>query len=223
MTVAENIAIVPELLGWSRPEIAARVDELLALVALDPALYRARRPAELSGGQQQRVGVARALAARPALLLMDEPFGAVDAVVRTSLQDELRRIQRTLGTTILFVTHDVDEALRLADRLVIFSAGHVVQEAAPLETLAHPATPYVAELLETRDVLRRADLIPARVAAHANGLRGQGSIAADVPLRDALNALLAGADRLDVVEDGKRIGSLGFEDIRRALGAGGRP
>jgi osmoprotectant transport system ATP-binding protein len=223
MTVAENIAIVPELLGWSRPQIAARVDELLALVALEPALYRARRPAELSGGQQQRVGVARALAARPALLLMDEPFGAVDAIVRTSLQDELRRIQRTLGTTILFVTHDVDEALRLADRLVIFSAGRVVQEAAPLETLVHPATAYVAELLETRDVLRRADLMPARSAARANGLRGQGSIAAELPLRDALNALLAGADRLDVVEDGKRIGSLGFEDIRRALGAGGRP
>jgi osmoprotectant transport system ATP-binding protein len=222
MSVAENVAIVPELLGWSRGEIAARVDELLALVSLDPKIYRDRRPEELSGGQQQRVGVARALAARPALLLMDEPFGAVDAVVRTSLQDELREIQRTLGTTILFVTHDVDEALRLAGRLVVMSAGRIVQDAAPLETLVHPATPYVAALLETGDVLRRADLLPVRLAARPNAAAGQGSIAAELPLRDALNALLAGADRLDVLEDGKRIGSLAFEDVRRALGANGK-
>ncbi len=219
MSVAENVAIVPELLGWSRAEIAARVDELLALVALDPATYRDRRPNELSGGQQQRVGVARALAARPPLLLMDEPFGAVDAVVRTSLQDEMRRIQRTLGTTILFVTHDVDEALHLADRLVILSAGRVVQEAAPLETLIRPATPYVVELLQTRDVLQRADLMPARLAAQPDAPAGGGSISADLPLREALNALLAGPNRLDVVDAGKRIGSLDFEDIRRALGA----
>jgi osmoprotectant transport system ATP-binding protein len=222
MTVAENIAIVPELLGWNPAEVAARVDELLALVSLDPASYRERRPAELSGGQQQRVGVARALAARPALLLMDEPFGAVDAVVRTSLQDELRRIQRTLGTTILFVTHDVDEALRLADRLVIMSAGRIVQDATPLESLAHPATPYVVDLLDTGDVLQRASLLPSRLAAQANAPAGEGSIAGDLPLSDALNALLAGADRVNVVEDGKRIGSLAFEDIRRALRANGK-
>jgi osmoprotectant transport system ATP-binding protein len=222
LSVAENVAIVPELLGWSRGEIAARVDELLALVSLEPGIYRDRRPEELSGGQQQRVGVARALAARPTLLLMDEPFGAVDAVVRTSLQAELRRIQRTLGTTILFVTHDVDEALHLADRLVVMSAGRIVQNATPLETLIHPATPYVAALLETGDVLRRADLLPARIAARPNASAAQGSIAAELPLRDALNALLAGADRLDVLENGKRIGSLAFEDVRRALGANGK-
>jgi osmoprotectant transport system ATP-binding protein len=222
MSVAENIAIVPGLLGWSRDRIADRVDELLALVSLDPATYRARRPSELSGGQQQRVGVARALAARPALLLMDEPFGAVDAVVRASLQDEMRRIQQTLGTTILFVTHDVDEALRLADRLVIMAAGRIVQDDAPLAALVHPATPYVAELLETHDVLRRADLLPVRLAAQPNALRGQTSIAAGLPLRAALNALLAGSDRLDVIENGQRIGSLAFEDVRRAIGGNGR-
>jgi len=112
MTVAQNVAIVPGLLGWDASRIAARVDELLDLVRLDPARYRERLPRELSGGEQQRVGVARALAAEPPLLLMDEPFGAVDAIVRLALQDETLRIHRALGTTILFVTHDVDEALQ---------------------------------------------------------------------------------------------------------------
>ncbi len=220
MTVAENVAIVPGLLGWSRTETAARVDELLALVSLEPARYRDRRPGALSGGEQQRVGVARSLAARPPLLLMDEPFGAVDAVVRATLQDEVRRIQRTLGTTILFVTHDVAEALRLADRLVVMSAGSIVQDAAPLATLVHPATPYVAELLDAEDVLRRADLLPARSAARQGGAPGEASIDAGVPLRDALNALLAGANRLTVIEEGVPIGSLDFDDVRRALGEG---
>lgn len=220
MTVAENVAIVPGLLGWSRAETAARVDELLRLVSLEPARYRDRRPGALSGGEQQRVGVARALAARPPLLLMDEPFGAVDAVVRAALQDEVRRIQRTLGTTILFVTHDVAEALRLADRLVVMSAGSIVQDAAPLETLVRPANPYVAELLDAEDVLRRADLLPARSAARRGGVPGEASIDAGAPLRDALNSLLAGANRLTVLEAGVPIGSLGFDDVRRALGEG---
>jgi osmoprotectant transport system ATP-binding protein len=147
LTIGTNIGIVPELLGWDRPRIAARVDELLALVRLDPVRYRDRLPRELSGGEQQRAGVARALAAQPRLLLMDEPFGAVDAIVRTSLQDEIRAIHRKLGTTIVFVTHDVDEALRIADRIVVMSAGTIVQNDVPGRVLEAPANDLVRGLV----------------------------------------------------------------------------
>ncbi|MDQ2991741.1 MAG: ATP-binding cassette domain-containing protein [Candidatus Eremiobacteraeota bacterium] len=153
MTVARNVAIVPELLGWTRDEIAERVDELLALVDLTPVRYRDRYPRELSGGEAQRVGVARAIAARPRALLMDEPFGAVDAIVRASLQDELLRIARSLATTVLFVTHDVDEALRLADRLVVMREGRIVRDGTPVVVLEDPQDAYVRDLFgddETR-------------------------------------------------------------------------
>jgi osmoprotectant transport system ATP-binding protein len=148
MTVAQNIAIVPSLLGWPRQETDARVDELLTLVRLDPARYRERRPRELSGGEAQRVGVARAIAARPRALLMDEPFGAVDALVRRELQRELARIVSELRTTTLFVTHDVDEALRLADRIVVMREGRVEQLATPSELRERPATRYVRDLVD---------------------------------------------------------------------------
>jgi osmoprotectant transport system ATP-binding protein len=155
MTVGQNVAVVPSLLGWPRDDIAARVDELLSLIGLDPARYRDRYPRELSGGEAQRVGVARAIAARPRALLMDEPFGAVDALVRAALQRELVRIVRELETTTLFVTHDFDEALRLADRLVVMRAGGVEQVATPLELLERPATPYVRELVHADDEIYR--------------------------------------------------------------------
>ena len=155
MTVAQNVAVVPSLLGWTRTEIAARVDELLELVGLEPARYRSRRPRELSGGEAQRVGVARAIAARPRALLMDEPFGAVDALVRASLQRELARIVRELGTTTLFVTHDFDEALKLADRIVVMRGGRVEQAATPGDLLETPATPYVRELVHAGDDVYR--------------------------------------------------------------------
>jgi osmoprotectant transport system ATP-binding protein len=155
LSVAQNIAVVPSLLGWSQQEIAARVDELLALVGLDPARYRSRRPRELSGGEAQRIGVARAIAARPRALLMDEPFGAVDALVRAALQRELVRIVRELDTTTLFVTHDFDEALKLADRIVVMRAGRVEQVATPGELLERPATPYVSELVHAGDEIYR--------------------------------------------------------------------
>jgi osmoprotectant transport system ATP-binding protein len=151
MTVAENIAIVPSLLDWPRADIDARVDELLELIDLPPQTYRNRRPRELSGGQAQRVGVARAIAGKPGVLLMDEPFGAVDAIVRQSLQRELVRIVRTLKTTTLFVTHDVAEALLLADRVVVMRDGRVEQAAAPEELLDAPATPYVRDLVRAGD------------------------------------------------------------------------
>ena len=155
MTVAQNVAVVPSLLGWPPAEIGARVDELLALVGLEPSRYRSRRPRELSGGEAQRVGVARAIAARPRVLLMDEPFGAVDALVRASLQRELARIVRDLETTTLFVTHDFDEALKLADRIVVMHGGRVEQVAAPDELLDRPATAYVRDLVHAGDDVYR--------------------------------------------------------------------
>ncbi len=155
LTVAANVGVVPALLGWDRARIAARVDALLALVRLEPARYRDRYPRELSGGEQQRVGVARALAAEPRALLMDEPFGAVDAIVRASLQDEIRRIQRELGTTIVFVTHDVDEALRLADRIVVIADGAVAQADTPERVLADPANDVVRSLVGIDAASRR--------------------------------------------------------------------
>ena len=162
-TVAQNVGVVPQLLGWPADRIAARVDELLALVSLEPARYRGRKPRELSGGEAQRVGVARALAARPRVLLMDEPFAAVDAIVRASLQDEIARVHRELGTTIVFVTHDVDEALRLADRIVVMNAGRVVQVAPPAELLERPADDFVRRLVgvdaETRRLATERPLI----------------------------------------------------------------
>ncbi len=156
MTVAQNVAVVPSLLGWNRQKVAQRVDELLRLVGLDPATYGARRPGALSGGEAQRIGVARAIAARPRALLMDEPFGAVDVVVRIALQRELVRIVADLHTTTLFVTHDVDEAFRLADRIVVMRGGRIEQVGPPFELFESPSTPYVRELVHAGDdVFRR--------------------------------------------------------------------
>jgi osmoprotectant transport system ATP-binding protein len=222
MSVGRNIGIVPQLLDWDRARVAARVDELLALVRLDPGRYRARMPRELSGGEQQRVGVARALAAEPRVLLMDEPFGAVDAIVRTALQDETLRIHRALGTTIFFVTHDVDEALRLADRIVVMNAGKIVQADAPLRVLAKPASPYVEELMNAKDAVRRLQLMCVRDAMAPPGAATQGTIEADRTLRDALGSFLEGADRLSVVEGERERGTLAFDDVRRAIAAGER-
>jgi osmoprotectant transport system ATP-binding protein len=162
MDVAQNIAVVPSLQGWTRAEIALRVDELLQLVGLSPATYRRRRPSRLSGGEAQRVGVARALAARPRALLMDEPFGAVDVVARTALQRELIRIVRELHTTTLFVTHDVDEAFRLADRIVVMREGRVEQLGAPLELFDRPATAYVRDLVHAGDDVYRSYFLHTR-------------------------------------------------------------
>ncbi len=218
MSVGRNVGMVPELLGWERARIDARVDDLLALVQLDPARYRGRLPRELSGGEQQRVGVARAIAAEPRVLLMDEPFGAVDAIVRLALQDETLRIHRALGTTIFFVTHDVDEALRMADRIVVMNAGRVVQADTPLRLLSHPATPYVERLMDAGDAVRRLRLMAVRDAMRApDGAATQASIDADGTLRDALSAFLDGVERLAVTDAGTPIGSLGFDDVRHAI------
>ena len=159
-TIRQNMATVPGLLNWDKKRIAERVDELADLVALDPDMLD-RYPAELSGGQRQRVGVARALAADPPILLMDEPFGAVDPIVRAHLQDELLDLQRRLRKTIALVTHDIDEAIKLGDRVAILSeGGHLEQYGPPADILRDPANPFVADFLGTDRGIKRLSLIP---------------------------------------------------------------
>jgi osmoprotectant transport system ATP-binding protein len=162
MTVAENIGVVPRLLGWSVARRRRRAEELLAMLALEPARFLDRYPNELSGGQAQRIGVARALAADPPVLLMDEPFGALDPVNREVIQDEFLRMQRALRKTVLFVSHDIDEAVKMADRIAIFRAGRLVQFAAPDAMLAHPADEFVAGFVGSDRTLKRLRLIRVR-------------------------------------------------------------
>ncbi|MDD2420731.1 MAG: ABC transporter ATP-binding protein [Heliobacteriaceae bacterium] len=162
MTIAENIGVVPHLLGWDKNKSRKRAAALLTMVGMDPETYMDRYPTELSGGQQQRIGVLRALAADPPLILMDEPFGALDPITRETLQDEFKRLQTELHKTIIFVTHDIDEALKLADRIVIMRAGEVVQDATPEELLRHPADDFVAAFLG-KDRLSNQELQVAQV------------------------------------------------------------
>lgn len=166
MTVFDNAAVVPRLLGWPESDISERVDELLDMVGLSPKQFRSRRPAELSGGQQQRVGFARALASRPKVMLMDEPFGSLDPITRDTLQSEFRRLQRDLGLTVVMVTHDMTEALLLADRLAVMKSGEIVRVGTPHELMTNPDHPYVAELLSTPK--RQADQLEALVAKRNN-------------------------------------------------------
>ncbi|MDQ3929516.1 MAG: ABC transporter ATP-binding protein, partial [Chloroflexota bacterium] len=222
MTVARNIATVPEMLGWDRIHISSRVDELLELVGMPPEKYRKRYPAQLSGGEQQRVGIARAMAADPAIMLMDEPFAAIDSITRRRLQDELLNIQQKVRKTILFVTHDVEEAIRLADRIAVMRAGKVVQYDTPLRILSSPASDFVAELTGAGDVLRRLSLLSVESAMlPANGagpLPGSGlTVRASDSLRDALGLLLGGGSKaLTVVdEQGVRVGTLDMAAIGR--------
>ncbi len=224
MRIEDNIATVPRLLKWKKSRIDRRTEELLDLVGLPPESYARRYPAQLSGGEQQRVGLARALAAEPTTMLMDEPFGALDAITRTRLQEELLRIHRQISQTILFVTHDIDEAVHLADRIVVLREGKVEQFATPLEIVSRPANSFVAKLVGAEDVLRRMSLIP--IAAAATQLDGRGD--ADDPtisgssfLRDAIGAMVeGGTERLSVVdEDGHPVKSLTMDDIQEAVSA----
>ena len=219
MTVAENIAVVPKLLGWSRMQYQARVDELLMLVELPPQEYRDRYPAQLSGGQQQRVGLARALAGDPKVMLMDEPFGAIDAITRQTLQDEILRLQRQLKKTILFVSHDVEEALRLADKIMILQKGQIVQFDTPFNILTRPAHPFVYELMGADDGVRQLSLLRVEAAmASVSPDYQPGSepvIARHENLRQALSLLLrTGAQKLTVLEGEEVVGILTLEQIR---------
>lgn len=220
LTVAQNISVVPGLLGWDKSRIAARTDELLTLVDLRPEYYRTRYPAHLSGGQQQRVGLARALAADPELLLMDEPFGAIDAITRASLQDEMLRLRARINKTILFVTHDVDEALRLADKIVVMYAGQIAQYDTPYAILAAPANRIVRSLVGADDMMRQLSLVQVTDAMSALPadftLNGAPTIGARDDLKSALSRLLqTGASLLVVQDEGEPVGLVGFDQIRR--------
>jgi len=207
LTVAENVAVVPSLEGWPRDRQAARTAELLALVGLDPAAYARRFPSQLSGGERQRVGVARALAADPPLMLMDEPFAAVDPIARERLQDEFLRLQRELAKTILFVTHDIDEAVKMGDLIAVMNQGRLVQFGAPDAILARPASDFVAALVGADRGLKRlslrtvGDLAPEAIGRQT--LDGLPRFAPGTKLRDALSALLAADTRGGVALDGQ--------------------
>src|SRR5437016_2246478 len=220
MTIAENIATVPRLLGWDNAQIGKRVDELLERVHMDPARDRDRYPRELSGGQKQRVGVARALAADRPVMLMDEPFGALDPITRASLQDEFLRILRDLRKTIVFVTHDIDEAIRMGTRIAIMRAGSLIQYDTPEVILARPADSFVESFVGADRALKRLSLLAVDgYANHEPPPADAPHIARSGNLRDALSSLLsAEASRGAVVDaNGAVTGTLTLDAIRGAF------
>ena len=215
-TVERNIATVPRLLKWPPARIRDRVTELLELLRLEPESYRGKYPHQLSGGEQQRVGVARALAADPGLLLMDEPFAAVDPITRDALQAELAQIHRSTAKTIVFVTHDIEEALRLATRIAVMHEGRIAQLGSPLEILEHPASDFVSEFvgqqgigLKLLSVRKIADRV--RLGETAEG----GPLTLDASLRDAFSAMTSRrADRLPVCDaQGRHVGAITLADL----------
>ncbi|ESZ07721.1 ABC transporter ATP-binding protein [Mesorhizobium sp. M1060] len=214
-TVAQNIATVPVLLGWDKDRIKARVDELMTLYQLDPEAYGPRYPHELSGGQQQRVGVARALAAEPNVLLMDEPFGALDPIIRTKAQEDLLAIQKRFGTTIILVTHDMEEAVHMGDKIAVMDAGKLVQYAKPEEILARPANAFVETLVGASEKpFRLLSLGRVRDAVEKGTAEGE-AIPGDASQRDALAELLwSGRPALPVKgEDGKLLGRVTVDGL----------
>jgi osmoprotectant transport system ATP-binding protein len=222
MSVRDNVAVVPRLLKWDKQRIDARVVELLELVGLPDSTFGGRFPTQLSGGEQQRVGLARALAARPPTLLMDEPFGALDAITRRRLQDELRRIHSILAPTILFVTHDVDEAIRLADRIAVMRGGKLLQVGTPLDLILHPADDFVADLIGANDAIRRMRLIPVDAAilpGTPQSVNGHPRLESGATLHEAFNLLLLDShDSLAVTgPTGEIRGMVTMESLREAV------
>ncbi|QJQ96991.1 MULTISPECIES: ABC transporter ATP-binding protein [Halomonadaceae] len=222
-SVARNIGLVPRLLDWPKERIAARVSELMALLGMPEDEFADKFPHQLSGGQAQRVGVARALAADPEILLMDEPFGALDPITRTHLQEELLRLQGGLHKTIVFVTHDMDEALKLADRIVVMNAGRIVQQGTPDELLRAPADEFVESLLGGSDrglkqaaLLRVAERMRPLAKLSAGGPPGGTiTVSEQASLREAMSLMLWHAiDSVTVVDGhGEVVGTLGLHDL----------
>ena len=230
-TVAANIGTVPRLLGWPAAAVRARTTELLELVGLDPGRYAGRYPNELSGGQRQRVGVARALAADPVVLLMDEPFSAVDPIARARLQEEFLRLQDQVRKTVVLVTHDLDEAIRLGDRIAVLSGhGHLEQYATPRALLGDPGTPFVREFVGADRAIRRLAVTPVTAAmlgplpealADDGGANGGTTIDLGASLYDALGLLLAAqADTLVVTDSGTALGTLSRDRVFQPEAAG---
>ena len=220
-TIRTNVATVPSLLGWSRRKAAERADELLDLVGLDPTTYGGRYPDQLSGGERQRVGVARALAADPPVLLMDEPFGAVDPVVRARLQEEFLRLHSDLGKTVLLVTHDIDEAVRMGDLVAVFAVGgRLAQYDVPAAVLGRPADDFVAEFVGASRGLRRLSVTPIDVAdlEQPPTVDASASVALSASLEDAFATMMRNDDAVVAVTDnGRTVGVLTPNGVHRAL------
>ncbi len=225
MSVSDNVAVVPRLLGWPKARIRSRVAELLELVGLDPEHDRDRYPRQLSGGQQQRVGLARAMAADPSVMLMDEPFGALDPITRDRLQNEFLRLHNEVRKTVIFVTHDIDEAIKLGDRIAILREGGVlVQYDTPDAILANPADDFVARFVGAdrglkRLALRRLDQIELEPAVNGARPPGVPILAASTTLRDAFSLMLTEGARESIVvrEDSSVAGILSIDQVGRLL------
>ena len=215
-SVEKNIATVPTLLKWPAERIQARVTELMTLLQLAPELYRKRYPHQLSGGQQQRVGVARALAGKPEVLLMDEPFGALDPVTRAALQLEIARIHKVFGTTIVLVTHDIDEALSLATNIVLLDHGRIVQSGTPLQMLLSPANDFVTDFFGRSDVgIKLLGMQSVATRLRVGESAAGEPVLASLSLREALSVFLVRrVERLQVVDaDGHALGAMDFSDL----------
>jgi osmoprotectant transport system ATP-binding protein len=228
LNILKNISVVPKLLGWDRKRMDDRAHELMELIGL-PQEMGTRYPSQLSGGQRQRVGVARALAADPPLMLMDEPFGAIDPINRDRLQNEFLRLQREIRKTVVFVTHDIDEAIKMGDRIAILrEGGQLVQYDAPANILAHPADEFVAQFVGAdrglkRLALTRLDEIELGDASAVRHVDKADTLSSHATLRDALSAMMSDSMRplLVVDEDGTPLGSVSIESINEALRRGG--
>ncbi len=215
MTIAENIEVVPSILGDAKDKRRARARELMHLVGLEPANYAQRYPKQLSGGQQQRVGIARALAANPEIMLMDEPFSAVDPITREQLQDSFLKLKQEIRKTIVFVTHDVDEAVKLADRICILNEGRVQQYDRPDVILKQPANNFVASFVGEDRQLKRLSRLPVTTFMQPQAIPGAAIITSDKSARDALIRLLE-IPALNIADDsGKIIGSLRLGDLQK--------
>jgi len=215
-TIARNIGTVPSLLGWKQDKIDRRVDELLEMFQLEPSLFRARMPHQLSGGQRQRVGVARALAASPSILLMDEPFGALDPVTRRKAQDDLRAIQQRLGTTIVLVTHDMDEAIQLGDHIAVMDKGILLQHGTPAQIVTSPGTGFVAELVGISDRAFRILGLGILGDHVETGTADGDPLDADLSLRTAYSELLwSGREEAPVSRNGTVIGKISRDHLGR--------
>jgi osmoprotectant transport system ATP-binding protein len=225
-TVAENIGTVPRLLGWGKERIDTRVEELLSLIGMDAREIGPRYPAQLSGGQRQRIGVARALASDPPLMLMDEPFGAIDPITRSRLQDEFLSLQQRVRKTVVFVTHDIDEAIKMGDKIAILrQGGKLAQYGSPEEILTNPADDFVAEFVGADRALKRLGLstLAAVDLVSPNGLRpGPNRVALKATVRDALSQLLAGGgEPLTVVDDNDQVVGLATLELLGGVFADG--
>ena len=227
LSVAQNVATVPDLLGQNRAHTARRVDELLSLVGLEPSVYRSKRPAELSGGQAQRVGVARALAADPPVLLMDEPFGALDPIARDEVQERFLNIQRELKKTVVIVSHDIDEALRMGDYVALMRAGELAQFGTPDDLVRRPASEFVRQFLGDDANLRQLAGVEVRQFARSATVgeaAGLPRIEAGTNTRTALALMLrAGSERAAIWDGETLLGVVGFSDLARAEAAAAPP